>query len=420
VSDAYRQAIMPVGRRSTYPPRCVYFLAIAALASLFVVRPAGAACPGDCNEGGTVSVNELVLAVTIALGQSPSTMCPAVDQNQDGQVKIGELIMAVNAALSGCPGAPTATPLDTHTAVPSPTPTATVNLPPVLPTAFIYRTYPDFPIQVPVGVTDPEGQPLHCTVENLPPGATFDDTSGAFSWTPTEQQLGAFYVPYTCADDATQSVAGTLTFRVSARDACAILTCDPATGCTSTLPPPSEPCCGNGPAQRVPEPVAECPAGRVLHIGQNADIDTFGRLQNCDVVRVTNFAQSGAEVAFDAETRCMNTLNRLRMRATMKSNAANHMTVFDTESIPFLFAEQDDGFARHRAYRFSVNGPGPFFDVEGAEANLTLTLTDSDGTSVTEQIRVRLTFTPKPDLPDVDPSPPPTATPTAAPTATSS
>jgi hypothetical protein len=257
-------------------------------------------------------------------------------------------------------------------------------------------------------------------VENLPPGATFDDASAVLSWTPTEQQLGAFYVPYTCSDDATQSVAGTLTFRVSARDSCAVPTCDPATGCATTLPPPSQSCCGAGPAARVPEPVAECPAGRVLYIGQNDDIDVFGRLQNCDVVQVTNFAQSGAEVAFDAETRCMNTLNRLRMRARMESSAANHKLMFDTESIPYLFAEQDDGFARHRAYRFAVNGPGPFFDVEGAEANLMLTLTDSDGTSVTHQIRVRLTFTPKPDLPDVDPSPEPTATQTAAPTATAS
>src|SRR5262245_23471279 len=107
----------------------------------------------------------------------------------------------------------------------------------------------------------------------------------------------------------------------------------------------------------------------------------------------------------------MNTLNRLRMRATMKSNAQNHKNVFDTEAIPFLFAEQDDGFARHRAYRFSVNGPGPFFDVQGAEANLTLTLTDSDGTSIVQRVRVRLSFTPQTDLPAVGPTPLPTATP---------
>ena len=271
-------------------------LAIAALVSLSDLS-GRAACPGTATTGH----GQHQRARAIGGDRPHPEQCLAIDQNDDGRATIGELIMAVNAALNGCPGAPTATPLNTHTAVPSPTPTAvipsptpttTVNLPPVLPTPFIYRTYPDFPIQLPVGVTDPEGKPLQCAAENLPPGATFDDANAVLSWTPTEQQLGAFYVPYTCSDDATQSVAGTLTFRVSARDSCAVPTCDPATGCTTTLPPPSQSCCGAGPAERVPEPVAECPAGRVLYIGQNDDIDVFGRLQNCDVGRGNGVAPS--------------------------------------------------------------------------------------------------------------------------------
>ena len=116
-----------------------------------------------------------------------------------------------------------------------------------------------------------------------------------------------------------------------------------------------------------------------------------------------------------ALARCTSTLrvllNRLRLRARMESSAANHRLMFDTEALPYLFGEYDDGFARQRSYRFGVNGPGPFFDVEGAEANLTLTLTEANGPgTVTHRVRVRLSFTPQPDLPDVDPSPPPTPT----------
>jgi hypothetical protein len=73
-------------------------------------------------------------------------------------------------------------------------------------------------------------------------------------------------------------------------------------------------------------------------------------------------------------------------------------------------AEEGDGYARRRGYRFPVSGQGPFFDVEGAEANLIVTLTDSDGVPVSQQVRVRLSFTPGPDLPDVDPPPLPTTT----------
>ena len=320
---------------------------------------------------------------------------------------------------------------DTHTAVPSPTPTAaipsptpttTLNLPPVLPTAFIYRTYPDFPIQLPVGVTDPEGKPLQCAAENLPAGATFDDASAVLSWTPTEQQLGAFYVPYTCSDDATQSVAGTLTFRVSARDSCAVPTCDPATGCTTTLPPPSQSCCGAGPAERVPEPVAECPAGRVLYIGQNDDIDVFGRLQNCDVVQVTNFAAVGRRSRFDVETRCVNTLNRVRMHARMESNAANHQLMFDTRIDSVPFAEQDDGFCPPSRAALRGQRSGPVLRSRRRRGQPHAHAHRFRRASVTHQIRVRLTFTPNAGLcPTSTRRRQPTATQSrAAPTATAS
>ncbi len=60
------------------------------------------ACAGDCNNSGNVAINELILAVNIALGTSAGQNCTAADRNGDGSVAINELIAAVNSALKGC------------------------------------------------------------------------------------------------------------------------------------------------------------------------------------------------------------------------------------------------------------------------------------------------------------------------------
>ncbi len=73
------------------------------LVSLLGVAPAQALCPGDCNGDGSVTIDELVRAVNVALGTAPQRICPAVDTNGDGQVTIDELIQAVRIVLSGCP-----------------------------------------------------------------------------------------------------------------------------------------------------------------------------------------------------------------------------------------------------------------------------------------------------------------------------
>ena len=65
--------------------------------------PEAGNCPGDCDGGGTVTINELIRAVAIALGQQPLESCPAADTNRDGRVSINELIAAVQASLNGCP-----------------------------------------------------------------------------------------------------------------------------------------------------------------------------------------------------------------------------------------------------------------------------------------------------------------------------
>jgi hypothetical protein len=59
-------------------------------------------CAGDCNGDGTVTINELILGVNIALGSQPLAVCHSLDTSGDGQVAINELIVAVNHALSGC------------------------------------------------------------------------------------------------------------------------------------------------------------------------------------------------------------------------------------------------------------------------------------------------------------------------------
>lgn len=59
-------------------------------------------CPGDCNEDGSVTVDELTTAVAIALGERPMTDCPAADVNGDLGVAVDELTLALGATLNGC------------------------------------------------------------------------------------------------------------------------------------------------------------------------------------------------------------------------------------------------------------------------------------------------------------------------------
>jgi len=64
--------------------------------------PAVSDCPGDCNADASVTVDEIVQCVNMALG-STGAACPACDVDGDGSVTVNEIIAAVNAALNGCP-----------------------------------------------------------------------------------------------------------------------------------------------------------------------------------------------------------------------------------------------------------------------------------------------------------------------------
>jgi hypothetical protein len=62
----------------------------------------GPVCTGDCDGDGSVTVDEIVTAVNIALGATPLTACLAADSDGSTTVTVDELVSAVNAALNGC------------------------------------------------------------------------------------------------------------------------------------------------------------------------------------------------------------------------------------------------------------------------------------------------------------------------------
>jgi cysteine-rich repeat protein len=61
---------------------------------------------GDCNGDGAVSVDELILAVDMALASPPPTECLAADADGDGILAINDLIAGVQSALDGCQAPP--------------------------------------------------------------------------------------------------------------------------------------------------------------------------------------------------------------------------------------------------------------------------------------------------------------------------
>ena len=49
-----------------------------------------------------MTIDELLVAVNIALGSAPYSACVNADADGDGSVLINDLIAAVNVALQGC------------------------------------------------------------------------------------------------------------------------------------------------------------------------------------------------------------------------------------------------------------------------------------------------------------------------------
>ena len=70
--------------------------------------PAPCPCVGDCDAGGEVTVDEIIIMVNVALGNVSPTACLVGDANQDGEITIDEIVTAVNNALNECPDCPLA------------------------------------------------------------------------------------------------------------------------------------------------------------------------------------------------------------------------------------------------------------------------------------------------------------------------
>lgn len=97
-----------------------YTILMGAMIGLATITDAQAQCVGDCNDDGTVAINEVITCVNIGLELLPLTQCSACDGNGDGMVTINEIITSVNIGLGllPCGG-------ETPTVGPNPTPTST-------------------------------------------------------------------------------------------------------------------------------------------------------------------------------------------------------------------------------------------------------------------------------------------------------
>jgi len=59
-------------------------------------------CVGDCNDNGSVHLDDLVTLVDLGLGHRSANPCPIGDRNHDSLITINEILTAVNRAVSGC------------------------------------------------------------------------------------------------------------------------------------------------------------------------------------------------------------------------------------------------------------------------------------------------------------------------------
>lgn len=60
------------------------------------------ACVADCRSPGQVHADDLLLAIRILLGETPTAVCPSADGNSDGRIAVEDLVAAVASALHGC------------------------------------------------------------------------------------------------------------------------------------------------------------------------------------------------------------------------------------------------------------------------------------------------------------------------------
>lgn len=81
-------------------------LALLAVTLLLPATVVAQICEGDCANDGSVTVDEIVTGVNVALGGAPLSQCNPFDRDASGGVTVDELVVAINNALGGCPAAP--------------------------------------------------------------------------------------------------------------------------------------------------------------------------------------------------------------------------------------------------------------------------------------------------------------------------
>jgi hypothetical protein len=365
---------------------------LLALLLLFVGGALGAPAPilrGDSDSDGEVLITDPIFLLNfLFLGGSPPRCDPVADADDDGEVIITDAIYILTFLFIGG-AAPPALSEDEVSA-------CAANEAPVLPPRPVYRAYAGAPVEFPIGASDPEGDSILYEALDFPAGAELDPETGMLHWTPAPDQLGPFYLEFAASDtwDPPASTAGILIFQVEVADACAELSCDPAAGCQAVLRPLGQICCGGEPQTRVSEPSAGCPGGRVAYLGRN--MFGFGRIRNCDRLRLAALGQGGVQANLNFEARCLNITQPVGLRARLET--ADEL-LFDLTAQRTLVPKAG-GFAERRGVAFPTEPLADIFGLEGKEANLTAWLTDRDGVVLEVKVRVVLTLDHLPDLPE--------------------
>jgi hypothetical protein len=174
----------------------------SALCIALATAPAKAQCVGDCNNMGTVQINELILGVSISLGMQPIDACPSFDCAGTGTVPINCLIQGVNNSLSGCPATPTVTEAATATATVSvPTSTATVALP--TSTATVELPTSTATVELPTSTATVEAPTATATIELPTATATATGTAAATATATATGTAAATATPTATGGEAT-------------------------------------------------------------------------------------------------------------------------------------------------------------------------------------------------------------------------
>lgn len=332
-------------------------------------------CVGDCGLDGSVTVDEIVIGVGIALGQGNAEDCAPFDRSRDNAVTVDEILAAVDAALNGC--------------TPNQAP-ETVDLP-------LYRTYPGQQVRVTIPGSDADGDDLRFDSTTLPPGATLDSGTGVLAWDPTAADVGVYPLTYTVTDDGIPSLSasGGFELRVATLEQCVEVECDPAVGCIETPVDVGTMCCTGEEPARVAEPLGECPDGAMIVVGRNEE--GFGPLQNCDELPVISLGQGGTRVTMHFAARCIFSAEGANLRIQMYNS---EFTLVNRTS-RINFRPVDNGYAA--VFNLSSTIDDSLFEpflLEGAEQQLYVSVQDANGLLVERTLRIRTTLQRRDDLPD--------------------